>query len=103
MVAQERMKAKEYRKIIAKSPGRSTPCVGCSDEEIGYCADHGHLKINGKYIADLCGRFNNYAEKSKAKGKVDKSKIKRPVKKPDVAGRVVIKEVPEKLKIQGKW
>ena len=94
------MKAKEYRKIIAKSPGRNTPCVKCSDEEIGYCADHGDLKINGKYIADSCGKFNNYTWNSP--WNVDKSKIKKP-KEIKVSGKVVIKEVPEKLKEMGKW
>ena len=95
------MKAKEYRKIIQKSPDKNTPCYNCSNEEISWCMQNG-LKKNaaGKLYADACGRFDTYATVNKEERAKDTSKVERPVKP---SGKVVIKKVPEKLKIQGKW
>ena len=94
------MKAKEYRKLIQKSPGRKPPCIKCSNVEIAYCMDSGLKNLGNKLIADSCGKFNNYTWNSP--WNVDKSKIKKP-KEIKVSGKVVIKEVPEKLKEMGKW
>ena len=72
------MKAKEYRKIIQKSPDKNTPCYDCSNEEISWCMQNG-LKIKPmtkKMYADLCERFNDYTYKQRGKN-AKKSNFKK--------------------------